>query len=289
MYINSTNNINMNAYTQRGGAEQSNLHSQENPKDLVGKTNLMYMVDEEKVTRVSHEQMTHLSQVFELSEVSSEAAQRQYLHHGQAREVQLGIVVDGKLMAYQNDKGHITGKGGVEALIEQANGDINQLKALVQQQYSSSGKVEVYGENNRPTNAEVFERFNGRSYKSFVHDEMNTRRQANHQEQLARDQFLRSKLMFGQAPQVAVFKVKGEVVGSMDGNGFADMGSKLLQLAKQQGIEKEALKPLYTLDPERTSEQFSDLLTQVFGNDVEVEHFHVSNAPTRNEIRLLSN
>ncbi|MEJ6475198.1 hypothetical protein [Pseudoalteromonas piscicida] len=289
MYINSRDSVNTSVYIPKEQTEQTHLQSQDTAKDLVGKTNLMYLLDESKITRVSNEQMTQLSQVLELSEVSPEAARQQYLRHGQEREVLFGIVIDGKLMAYQNDKGHITARGGVESLIMQANGDINQLKALVQQQYPSSGKVEVYGDNNRPTNAEIFERFNGRPFKSFVNDEMKARQQASYQEQLARDEFLRSKLMFEQAPQVTVFKVQGEVIGSMDDNGFADIGSKLLQLAKQKGIDKEALKPFYTLDPGRTPEQFSDLLTQTFGDDVEVEQFTASNAPTRNQIRQLSN
>ncbi|PCK33047.1 hypothetical protein [Pseudoalteromonas piscicida] len=289
MYINSRDSVNTSVYIPKEQTEQTHLQSQDTAKDLVGKTNLMYLLDESKITRVSNEQMTQLSQVLELSEVSSEAARQQYLRHGQEREALFGIVIDGKLMAYQNDKGHITARGGVESLLMQANGDINQLKALVQQQYPSLGKVEVYGDNNRPTNAEIFERFNGRPFKSFVNDEMKARQQASYQEQLARDEFLRSKLMFEQAPQVTVFKVQGEVIGSMDDNGFADIGSKLLQLAKQKGIDKEALKPFYTLDPGRTPEQFSDLLTQTFGDDVEVEQFTASNAPTRNQIRQLSN
>lgn len=263
-------------------------HATEQSTDLVEKTNLMFQIENKAINKISTEALNDIKQILERSQVLPDVAQSAYLKHGQAQEVMLGITINGELKAYQNQQGYITSKDEAGELIKQANGDVKQLQRLVQQKYGDGAMVEVFQGSNRPTNAEIFERYTGRSFQSFVAEEITSRQHASDQAKLEQDQYLRNKIMFDQAPQVAVFKVEGQIVGGIDENGLADMGRKLLDIAQQKGIDNAELEPLFMIDPKRSPSQVAKLFTQAFGADAEVEYFTPSNAPTRAQIRQQS-
>ncbi|AOT07590.1 hypothetical protein [Pseudoalteromonas luteoviolacea] len=267
--------------------KEPNMPSQEAPFStrLEGKVNLTYLIKPEHVKVADKDQFAMLNQ--DMRPLSSKHADLAdyYKQHGEQQDVVGMIKVDGQVMAYLRGDGSYAGRSGVQGLFRQAGGDVEKLKSLVSQHYPGNGKVEFFEQGEGPTNAEAFEMFNGSTYQAYSQKQIAIHKETEFNEMLAQDQAYRRKLMFDQTPQTAVFRVGGQVVGSMDEQGFADVGQKLTTMADQRGIERDQLKPLFTLDFDRSPEDFKAMLHNVFGDDVQLETFSSQQAPSRAEVR----
>ncbi|MCF6438635.1 hypothetical protein L1077_04230 [Pseudoalteromonas luteoviolacea] len=254
---------------------------------LEGKTNLTYLIKPEHVKVVDKDQFAMLNQ--DMSPLSSKHTDLAdyYKQQGEQQDVVGMINVDGQVMAYLRGDGSYAGRSGVQDLFRQAGGDMAKLKSLVEQHYPGSGEVEFFEQGEGPTNAEVFEMFNGSSYQDYAQKQIAIHKETEFNEMLAQDQAYRRKLMFDQTPQTSVFRVGGQVVGSMDDQGFADVGQALTAMADQRGIQREQLKSLFTLDFDRSPEDFKAMLNDVFGDDVQLETFSSQQAPSRAEVRSM--
>ncbi|WP_125779578.1 hypothetical protein [Pseudoalteromonas rubra] len=255
---------------------------------LEGKQNLTYLLKPGSVRVASEEDMNRLNQDMDALSLGAKDLAGHFQRHGQQQDVRAMIKIDGQVMAYLKEDGSFAGRKGVEDLFRQAGGDIETLQSLVEQQYPGSGEVEFFESGKGPANSDVFELFNGRSYQAFISEQVASRKEAEYTQQLAQDEAYRRKLMFEQSPQTAVFRVGGEVVGSMDDKGFADVGQALTSLADERGIERTQLKSLFAVDFDRTPDEYKALLSDVFGDDVQLDTFSVEQAPSRAEVRRLS-
>ncbi|MCG7534583.1 hypothetical protein [Pseudoalteromonas sp. OOF1S-7] len=280
--------------TQAGKSAQPSQDGSEVSADkslsirLEGKQNLTYLLKSGHIRVASEEEMNRLNQDMHGLTLGAKDLAVHYQRQGQQQDMRAMIKIDGQVMAYLRDDGSFAGHKGVEDLFRQAGGDIKKLQSLVEQQYPRSGEVEVFESGEGPTNAEVFELFNGRSFQVFIKEQVASRKETEYTQQLAQDEAYRRKLMFDQSPQTAVFRVGGVVVGSMDEKGFADVGQALTALADERGVERAQLKSLFTLDFDRTPDEYKALLSDVFGDDVQLDTFTVEQAPSRAEVRRLS-
>ncbi|RZM78256.1 hypothetical protein [Pseudoalteromonas rubra] len=255
---------------------------------LEGKQNLTYLLKSDHIRVASEEEMNMLKQDMHALSLGAKDLADHYQKHGQQQDVRAMIKIDGQVMAYLKEDGSFAGHKGVEDLFRQAGGDIEKLQSLIEQHYPQSGEVEFFEPGEGPTNADVFEWFNGRSYQAFISEQVASRKEAEYTQQLAQDEAYRRKLMFEQSPQTAVFRVGGAVVGSMDDKGFADVGQALASLADERGVERTQLKSLFTVDLDRTPDEYKALLSDVFGDDVQLDTFSIEQAPSRAEVRRLS-
>lgn len=255
---------------------------------LEGKTNLTYQISPANVKVADQDQLAILNQDMRPLSYKQADLADYYKQNGEQQDVVGMIKVDGQVMAYLRGDGSYAGRSGVQDLFRQAGGDVEKLKSLVEQHYPGSGEVEFFEQGEGPTNAEVFEMFNGSSYQAYSQEQVAIQKESEFNEMLAQDQAYRRKLMFDQTPQTAVFRVGGQVVGSMDDQGFADVGQALTTMADQRGVDREQLKSLFTLDFDRSPEDFKAMLNDVFGDDVQLETFSSQQAPSRAEIRNMS-
>ncbi|WP_440055243.1 hypothetical protein ACSLBF_03630 [Pseudoalteromonas sp. T1lg65] len=255
---------------------------------LKNSQNLTYMLSKNHISTVSEEDRAFLSQDIGTLSLGLGDLERHYQSYGQQQDVVALIKVEGQVMAYMRRDGSVAGRNGVEDLFQQFSGDVQQLKVLVQQKFAGKGELEVFEQGQGPKNSTIFEMFNGKSYEVFSREQIAMRKDAQHAQQLAQEQNSRRQVMFHNEPQTAVFYVAGEVVGSMDEHGFADVGQALIDMADRRGIARSELGDLFTLDLNRSPNEYKNMLQEVLGEDVQLERFSVDAAPTRSEVRSMS-
>ncbi|MDC3211113.1 hypothetical protein NQU47_00920 [Pseudoalteromonas distincta] len=289
MQITSPNNSAFNQYIPQKSEGTTLNKNESNGPNLKSSTNIIYKITEQNIYKSSSSEELISKTDFRALSNSIENLEKLYKEKGSNVDVAAIVEVDGQVMGYLNHDGSFSGKSGIETILSESKGDPQSLKRLVEEKYPSNGSVEVFSLGKGPTNAEVFELYNNKSYKSFVSNEINTLKDAQASEQQSIDNFMRRKLFFEEAPQTSVFKIGDDVVGSMDESGFLDIGQRLMKVADERNISRDQLKPLYSLNFEHTSADYKGMLTNIFGSDVKVENFEALGAPTRSEVRTMTN
>ncbi|NRA52978.1 MAG: hypothetical protein HRU23_02435 [Gammaproteobacteria bacterium] len=197
------------------------------------------------------------------------------------------IRVGDEVVAIFQHTGGVTSKSNFSNLINQANGDIDTLNNLLTQKYGEDFSIETFEQGKGPTGAESFEIFNGYSLSSYVDEEVLNMENSYYLNLQKADDLEKQRILYNHAPQTAVFKVGGEIVGSINEKGYVDINLNIKEQADAKGIDRESLKPFYSYDQMHDTDTASmmAMLSEVFGEDVEVEQFNQDNMPTLAQTR----
>ena len=197
------------------------------------------------------------------------------------------IRVGDEVVAIFQQTGGVTAKNNFSGFINHAKGDIDTLKNLLEQKYGTDFSIETFEQGEGPTGAEAFEIFNGFSLNTYVNQEVQAMENSYCLNLQRADDIQKQRVLYNQTPQTAVFKVAGEIVGSINEKGAVDINVNIKEQADAQGLDRESLKPFYSYDQMHDTDTASmmAMLREVFGDDVDVEQFNQDNMPTLAQTR----
>ncbi|ESP92272.1 MULTISPECIES: hypothetical protein [Pseudoalteromonas] len=255
--------------------------------DVRGKANLIYLLEKKDIVQLSKDEVSWLADIKE-SFMSVQETENYFKSNGQKKEMNAIIYVEGNVVSYQTQDGGVYYTDSkAEEIFRKAGFDAEKVKGLVKEMYPDGAKVQFFEAGEGPSNAQLFEQMHGYSYNEFVRKQVDSLKQSELNQQLQQEKYYRSKVLFEQSPQTEIFSVGGQVVASRGENGYIDVGQHLLAQADARGIKRSELKEIFTVSPERTAAQYQALLQDVFGDEVTLQSFHLGDAPTRAEVKLM--
>jgi hypothetical protein len=192
-----------------------------------------------------------------------------------------------EVMGIVDYNGAMTSKSSLTEIMNQSGGDLDRLNSLLSDKYGGDFSIESFEQGKGPTVAEVHQLFNGTSLNAYINNEIQDREQSYKAELQRTDEAQKQKLMYNQTSQIAVFSVGDTVVGSINEKGYVEINNNILGQADANNIDRESLKNFYSYDQMSNSDigTVTEMLRNVFGDDVNVDSFANGNRPTLEDVR----
>lgn len=215
-----------------------------------------------------------------------ESIRDQLRENAQQRDTKAMIYLDDEPVMIIGSKS-ITSRNIVADIASRNNGDADQTIAELKALYGNRLKVETYNDNSRPTNAEVFEIFNGRPYADYVEENYNAMVASHMQQERDKLLFEQQQLAFANTPVDAVYKVNGKIIASHGTDNVTNLHlPNLLTTLDELDIDRTAAKTLFenTGGREVTHEELGTMLKGILGDKLETDQPARDNRPTRQSV-----
>lgn len=201
---------------------------------------------------------------------------------------------DTKAMVYLDNKPvmiigseRITTRNIVGDVASRNNGDAEQTIAELKALYGNRIKVETYDDDSRPTNAEVFEIFNGRPYADYIAESYNAMVTSHMQQERDKLLFEQQQLAYANTPVDTVYKVNGKIIASHATDNVSSLHlPNLLSTLDELNIDRTAAKTLLekTGGKKVTHEELDTMLKGILGDKLETELPSSDDRPTRQSV-----
>ena len=201
---------------------------------------------------------------------------------------------DTKAMVYLDNKPvmiigseRITSRNIVGDVASRNNGDAEQTIADLKALYGNRLKVETFDDDARPTNAEVFEMFNGRPYADYITENYNAMVASRMQQERDKLLFEQQQLAYANTPVDAVYKVNGKIIASHGTDKVTNLQlPNLLTTLDELNIDRTAAKTLLekTGGKKVTHEELDSMLRDILGDKLETDQPSRNDRPTRQSV-----
>lgn len=215
-----------------------------------------------------------------------ESIRDQLQENAQRRDTKAMVYLDNEPVMIIGNKG-ITSRDIVGDVASRNNGNVDQTIADLKALYGDRLKVETYNDNSRPTNAEVFEIFNGRPYADYIEENYNTMVASHMHQERNKLLFEQQQLAHANTPVDAVYKVNGKIIASHGTDKVTNLHlPNLLTTLDELNIDRTAAKTLFenTGGKKVTHEELDSMLKGILGDKLETEQPSRDDRPTRQSV-----